>query len=229
MRIFLVVQVCLQNIFFQILSKARIITEVRQSHFDRQLFDQSMLVLGGLKYQLFFKSQANCLKGYFHIYKTLSCFPEFYHLDGQVSREGMNNVIITKVCLYVCPFQLTYFETFREYPKFQRQFVNSAHAPVYNTIDQCLPCAKHCTRQKGSHEEHNTWFLPLWSLQSSRKNNLQLGKCCKEVQGIVCCFSVAKLFLTLCDPMELHHTRLACLSLSPGACSNSCPLSHDPI
>ena len=64
-------------------SKARIITEVRESHFDRQLFNYSMLVLGDLKYQLFFKSQAkNCLKGYFHIYKTLSCFPEFYHLDG---------------------------------------------------------------------------------------------------------------------------------------------------
>ena len=44
-----------------------------------------------------------------------------------------------------------------------------------------------------------------------------------------CCCLVANLCLTLCDPMywrdPMHH-RLPYPSLSPRACSNSCPLSH---
>ena len=39
-----------------------------------------------------------------------------------------------------------------------------------------------------------------------------------------CCCSVAKLFLTLWIH-RVQHTRLPYASLSPGACSNSCPLS----
>ena len=39
-----------------------------------------------------------------------------------------------------------------------------------------------------------------------------------------CCCSVAQWFLTL-RPHELQHTRLPCPSLSPRACSNSCPSS----
>ena len=43
---------------------------------------------------------------------------------------------------------------------------------------------------------------------------------------IICC-SVAQLCPTLCDPMNcMQHTRLPCPSPSPGACSNSCPLSQ---
>ena len=41
----------------------------------------------------------------------------------------------------------------------------------------------------------------------------------------LCCCSVAKLCLTL-QPHVLQHTRLPCPSLSPGVCSNSCPLSR---
>ena len=41
-----------------------------------------------------------------------------------------------------------------------------------------------------------------------------------------CCRSVSKLSPTLCDPMQ--HARLPCPSLSPGACSNSHPLSLMP-
>ena len=41
-----------------------------------------------------------------------------------------------------------------------------------------------------------------------------------------CCGSVAKSCLTLCDPHGPQHTRLPCPSLSPGVCSNSCPLSQ---
>ena len=41
-----------------------------------------------------------------------------------------------------------------------------------------------------------------------------------------CCrFSVTKLCLTLCRPMDLHHVRLPCPSLSPRVCSDSCPLN----
>ena len=39
-----------------------------------------------------------------------------------------------------------------------------------------------------------------------------------------CCCSFAKLYPTLW-PHELQHSRLPCPSLSPGFCSNSCPLS----
>ena len=38
------------------------------------------------------------------------------------------------------------------------------------------------------------------------------------------CCSVAKLYLTLCNPWTAH-VRLLCPSPSPGVCSNSCPLS----
>ena len=40
-----------------------------------------------------------------------------------------------------------------------------------------------------------------------------------------CCCSVVQSFSTLCDPHGLQHPRLPCPSLSPGVCSNSCPLS----
>ena len=43
------------------------------------------------------------------------------------------------------------------------------------------------------------------------------------------CCSFARSCLTLCDPMvtwDLQHGRLPCPSLSPGTCSNSCPLSQ---
>ena len=43
---------------------------------------------------------------------------------------------------------------------------------------------------------------------------------------IICCCSVAKSCLTLCDPIGWQLARLPCLSLSPGVCSNSCPLSQ---
>ena len=39
-----------------------------------------------------------------------------------------------------------------------------------------------------------------------------------------CCCSVPQSCLTLCNPMDLQHTRLPCSSLSPWVCSNSCPL-----
>ena len=40
-----------------------------------------------------------------------------------------------------------------------------------------------------------------------------------------CCFSVTQSCLTLW-PHGRQHTRLPCPSPTPGACSNSCPLSH---
>ena len=40
-----------------------------------------------------------------------------------------------------------------------------------------------------------------------------------------CSCSVPQVCPTFCDPHGLQHTRLPCPSPSPGACSNSCPLS----
>ena len=40
-----------------------------------------------------------------------------------------------------------------------------------------------------------------------------------------CCCAVTELCPTLCDPHGLQHARLPCPSPSPGACSNSYPLS----
>ena len=40
---------------------------------------------------------------------------------------------------------------------------------------------------------------------------------------LMCCFSVAQTYPTLCVSL---HTSLPCPSPSPGACSNSCPLSQ---
>ena len=40
-----------------------------------------------------------------------------------------------------------------------------------------------------------------------------------------CCSSVTELCPALCDAKELQHARLLCPPLSPGVCSDSCPLS----
>ena len=42
----------------------------------------------------------------------------------------------------------------------------------------------------------------------------------------ICCCSVSKSCLTLCDPMDYGTARLSCSSLSPGACSDSLLLSQ---
>ena len=46
---------------------------------------------------------------------------------------------------------------------------------------------------------------------------------------LLCCCSFTKLCLTLCNSMNLEHTRLPCPSLSPRVCSNSCPSSQRSI
>ena len=43
-------------------------------------------------------------------------------------------------------------------------------------------------------------------------------------RGKFCCL-VAKSCLTFCDPHGLQYARLLCPSLSPGVCTNSCPLT----
>ena len=48
--------------------------------------------------------------------------------------------------------------------------------------------------------------------------------CCECFSHSDCCFSVAKLYPTLCDPHGLQHARLPCPSLSPRVCSSSRPL-----
>ena len=51
------------------------------------------------------------------------------------------------------------------------------------------------------------------------------SRCFGKIGVLICC-SVTQLCLTLCDPHRLQHARLPCPSPSPGACSNSCPLSQ---
>ena len=48
---------------------------------------------------------------------------------------------------------------------------------------------------------------------------------CKTLLLFLCVCSVAKSCLTICDTKGLQHIRLPCPSLSPGVCSNSCPLT----
>ena len=48
---------------------------------------------------------------------------------------------------------------------------------------------------------------------------------CMSIYIPTYCCSVAKLCLTLCNPME-QSARLSCPSPSPGVCSHSCPLSR---
>ena len=59
------------------------------------------------------------------------------------------------------------------------------------------------------------------------------GRNCRERIWIIilslqvfCCCSVAKLYPTFLWPHGLQHARLPCPSLSPGVCSDSCPLSQ---
>ena len=49
--------------------------------------------------------------------------------------------------------------------------------------------------------------------------------CASFLELLFCCCSVTKLCPTL-QPHGLQHARLPCPSLSPGVCSDSCPLSR---
>ena len=52
------------------------------------------------------------------------------------------------------------------------------------------------------------------------------GNNCIPESSLCCCCSVAKLCLTLSNPMDCSkHARLLCPSLSPGVCANSWPLT----
>ena len=48
----------------------------------------------------------------------------------------------------------------------------------------------------------------------------------KKCANTSCCCSVAQSCPTLCDSMDCSIHRLPCPSLSPGACSNPCPLGR---
>ena len=49
---------------------------------------------------------------------------------------------------------------------------------------------------------------------------------CEQILSFLHCCSVTKSCPTLRDPCELQNTWLPCPSLSPGPCSNSCPLNQ---
>ena len=62
-----------------------------------------------------------------------------------------------------------------------------------------------------------------WDLETKLKN-IHFKKSVST--NYYCCCPVTQLCLTLCDPHRLQHARVPCPSLSPGICSNSCPLSQ---
>ena len=79
------------------------------------------------------------------------------------------------------------------------------------------------------------WYLALSDLQKKKlfhmvQSNIISLPVNTPLRGCLCvnkdcgCRSVANSCPTLCDPMELQHTRLPCPSLSPRVYSNSCPL-----
>ena len=66
---------------------------------------------------------------------------------------------------------------------------------------------------------------PGSSLNPHKKGDFNGGFLCGHDRWRCCC-SVTQSCRTLCNPMDcMQHTRLPCPSLSPGVCSNSCPLS----
>ena len=77
------------------------------------------------------------------------------------------------------------------------------------------------------------WSMGLWRVGHNWASDLnwtefiQCTCCVSNVTYFTLCCSVTKLCPTLWEPMDwLQHTRLPCPSLSPGVCSNSCPLSQ---
>ena len=67
-------------------------------------------------------------------------------------------------------------------------------------------------------------FLNFWFWESSNEMKHTCFWVIFDLLNHGCC-SVAHSCPILCDPHGLQHTRLSCLSLSSGVCSNSCPLS----
>ena len=67
--------------------------------------------------------------------------------------------------------------------------------------------------------------LSLTKVLNKTRHNLPLIVAASLENSALCCCLVAKLWMTLCDPMDCS-TRLPCPSPSPRVCSNSCPLSQ---
>ena len=65
----------------------------------------------------------------------------------------------------------------------------------------------------------------LTRVLNKTRHNLPLIVAASLENSALCCCLVAKLWMTLWDPMD-YSTRLPCPSPSPRACSNSCPLSR---
>ena len=106
--------------------------------------------------------------------------------------------------------------------------LDQASLQVLNPWEVGVPST--CEQQPGTTEGflyclscEGTWHTEGWPGMNHDKEN-------DEEEGIeddfyYCC-SVAKSCLTLLRPHRLQHTRLPCPSLSPGVCSNSCPLNR---
>ena len=76
--------------------------------------------------------------------------------------------------------------------------------------------SKHTNPQCLSRHPHSSTLKKLWFIKESQ---------CRRCIQKLCCFSVAQLCPTLCDPKACSTPGFR-PSPSPGACSNSCPLSR---
>ena len=84
-----------------------------------------------------------------------------------------------------------------------------------------IPLAKNKTTTK------HPLLFPLEAIISSGQSAYQCKSASLRTQFCFCCCSVAKLCLTLRDSMDyIQYSRLPCPLPTPGACSNSCPLSQ---
>ena len=83
---------------------------------------------------------------------------------------------------------------------------------------------RECFRLLSNFQVHNTILLTRVTMLYLRSLELIL-LITENFYPLTGCYSVTLSCLTLW-PQELQHARLPCLSLSPGVCSNSCPLNR---
>ena len=65
-----------------------------------------------------------------------------------------------------------------------------------------------------------------WMVEVRIQNCIALGSRARTYPQYNQFNSVSQSCLTLCDPMDCSTARLPCLTPTPGACSNSCPVSR---
>ena len=101
-------------------------------------------------------------------------------------------------------------------PKVENTELNGTSRPHVQVVLNELGC-----HPLGGRLGHVFWETAPEDTLSCANN---VGVLSKWGTTCLCCYSVTKSCLSLCDPTN-QYTRLLCPSPIPGACSNSCPLS----